>query len=250
MKIGCQTITFGNERHASDFKSIIKAVADAGYDGMETGFFRFDVKEAKNYKSWQGEYNIRQAAIHIGGDFEDEESVKKQHENIPAMIKLAHELDCKDIFFSGSPKTTDYKGLAENLNNLGKKFSEEGLILSYHNHDWEIKDNCAGLYTLCDNTDPKYFSFVPDVGWVARGGGNPVEVLKRLGARVTNLHFKEFTSEGKFTELGTGIVNFKEAYDFMKDKDMWVIAEQDASSIGAEKSIAQNFNYIRGLMRV
>ena len=106
-----------------------------------------------------------------------------------------------------------------------------------------------GLYALCDNTDPKYLSFVPDVGWVTRGGGDPAEVLKRLGGRVSNLHFKEFTDEGQITELGCGIVNFPEAFEIVKGRDMWIIAEQDTSSIGAGASVAQNFEYLKNLVK-
>jgi sugar phosphate isomerase/epimerase len=254
MKIACQTITFGGERHKTDLKGIIKAVADAGYDGMENGFGRFNASEMDNYKNWLIEANLKMAGIHIGGDFNDEESVQKQHENIPALIQFAQTLECRNIFFSGSPKNHSadaYKAVAENLNKLGKTLSGDGLVLSYHNHDWEIKGDCLGMYTLCDNTAPEYLSFVPDIGWVVRGSGKPLEVLKRLGKRVSNLHFKEFTSDGSFTELGKGIVNFKEVYDYAKGSDildMWIVAEQDASSIGAEESIKQNFEYIKGLM--
>ena len=245
MKIACQTITFGGERHKTDLKGIIKAVADAGFDGMENGFARFNTHEMDNYKNWLIDNNLKLAAIHIGGDFNDRESIKRQHESIPELIKFAHTLDCKNIFFSGSP-SSDYKVVAENLNKLGKALSQDGLVLSYHNHDWEIKSD--GLYDICDNTDPDCLSFVPDIGWVVRGGADPVQVLKKLGERVSNLHFKEFTSDGKFTELGKGVVDFKSVYNFMKDKDMWIVAEQDASEIGAEESIKQNFEYIKNLM--
>ena len=252
MKIGCQTITFGGERHKTDLQGIIKSVAEAGFDGMENGFARFNTAEKENYKNWLLDCNIKMSAIHIGGDFNDEESVKRQHENVPALIDLAHALDCKNIFFSGSPKNHSveaYKVVAENLNEIGKMLNAEGLVLSYHNHDWEIKDDCLGMYTLCDETDAANLSFVPDVGWVVRGGANPVDVIKRLGTRVSNLHFKEFTSDNKFTELGKGIVNFKEVYEFVKDRDMWIIAEQDSSEIGADESIKQNCAYIKSLMR-
>ena len=250
MKIACQTITFGNERHKTDMPGIIKAVAAAGYGGMETGFFRLDINEAENYKKLLDEYNITQAAIHIGGDFGDAESVKRQLENIPGLIKTAHTLECVNIFFSGSPQNaaTDYRTVCENINALGKKLKENGLVLSYHNHDWEIKNDYFGLHALCDNTDPEYLSFAPDVGWIAQGGGDPAAALVYLGGRVSNLHFKEFTSDGKFTELGRGVVDFGAAYECVKGRDFWIVAEQDASEIGAELSIARNFEYIKNIL--
>jgi sugar phosphate isomerase/epimerase len=240
--------------HKSDMAGIIKAVAEAGYGGMVTGFFRLDVGEAENYKKCQREHNIAQAAIHIGGDFGDAESVKKQLENIPDLIRLAHKLECENIFLSGSPANAgaDLISIAQRIGDLGKLLAENGLVLSYHNHNWEIKDDCRLLYALCDNTDPKHLSFVPDVGWVKMGGGDPAGVLKRLGRRVSNLHFKEFTSEGQFTELGKGIIDFRAVYEFAKGqplRDFWIIAEQDQSLIGAKASISQNFDYIENLIK-
>ncbi|MCL2160031.1 MAG: sugar phosphate isomerase/epimerase [Oscillospiraceae bacterium] len=254
MKIGCQTITFGNEMHKTDWRGVIKAVAQAGYEGMEVGFFRLDINEAENYKAFQAENGIAQAAIHIGGDFNDAKSVQMQFENLPNLMKLAHILCCEHIFLSGSPANaqTDYKLVCENINKLGKTLSEDGLFLSYHNHDWEAKNNCFGLYSLCDNTDPEYLSFVVDVGWVTQGGADPAAVLARLGNRVSSLHFKEFTPEGKFTELGCGIVDFagtlKAAKAINQRKNFWIIAEQDASEIGAAESVAQNYAYIKKIL--
>ena len=249
MKIGCQTITFGNERHQTDARGIIKEVAQAGYAGLETAFFRIAMNKTETYREYLRENNIEQAAIHVGGNFNDLESVKAQLESMPELIKLAHALECENVFLSGSPVAADYGFAAENINKLGKMLRENGLVLSYHNHEWEIKNDYFGLYALCDNTDPKYLSFVPDVGWVTRGGGDPVEVLRRLGARVSNLHFKEFTDEGQITELGKGIVNFSGAYEAAKSADMWVIAEQDVTSMGAKESVSQNFEYLKNLAK-
>ncbi|MCL1793364.1 MAG: sugar phosphate isomerase/epimerase [Oscillospiraceae bacterium] len=248
MKIGCQTITFGNERHRTDTEGIMKEVALSGYSGVETAFLRITMNKTETYKAYLRENGLEQAAIHVGGNFADAESVKAQLENMPNVIELAHELECKNIFLSGSP-VSDYMAAANGINKLGRLASENRLVLSYHNHDWEIKDDYRGLFALCDNTDPKYLSFVPDVGWVKRGGGDPIEVINRLGARVSNLHFKEFTAEGQITELGRGIVDFGAVWEAVKDKDIWIIAEQDTTSIGAKESVAENFEYIRNLMK-
>jgi len=244
MKIACQTITFGSEKVKMDMHDIVKAVADAGYDGIETGVHRLDMNALEDYKSWLGEYNLKQAGMHVGGNFSDTDAVKQQIENVPEIIKVAHKLDCANIFFSGGP-VPDYKIVAENLNKFGKALRYGGVTLSYHNHDWEFKD--GGFYILCEYTDPECVSFVPDIGWVTMGGANPVQVLKELGGRVSNLHFKDFTSEGGFTELGKGIVDFKPVYDFVKSRDIWLVAEQDASEIGACESVRQNLKYIKSL---
>ena len=58
-----------------------------------------------------------------------------------------------------------------------------------------------GFRTLMANTDPTYFRLVPDVGWVTRGGADPVKFLEEFKDRIEVLHFKEFTAENSFTCL-------------------------------------------------
>lgn len=251
MKICCQTITFGNERHRKDLGDIVKAVAEAGYQGIETGFFRLEAAETEKIRNLMAHHSLSLTAIHIGGNFYDTEFVKKMIESIGDVINFAHFFSCDNIFVSGgAPKENeDYLTAAQNLEKLGAKIKSEGVTLSYHNHDWEIKDNLHGLYTIYDNTSPESLSFVPDIGWVTHGGADPVEVVKKLGTRVSEVHFKEFTSDGSFTELGKGIVNFRGVYEILKDRDIWFIAEQDVSTIGAETSIAENYRFIKNLER-
>ena len=253
IKFGCQTITFGVERHLNDFEGILKTLSEAGYDGMENGFARFDhEKKPKFYKKLLKKYNIKLLAIHVGGNFLEEDSVKQQMESFPAIIKLAKKLDCNNIFISGKREdgiNGDYSKAAGNMDKIGAAIKAAGLKLSYHNHDWEIENNCKGLYEIAENSKPENLSFVLDVGWVTKGGADPIDVINKLGDRVSNLHFKEFSKEGTFTEVGKGVVNFKGVADLVKDRDMWVIAEQDQTTIGVEESVKYNAGALKSYFK-
>jgi len=254
MKIACQTITFGTPRHTGDIEGIIRAVREAGYDGMETGFQRLDPGSADLYAGLLKKYGLRLAALHVSADYRDAEGFAFQMRNLPATAAFAKKLGCANIFTSGSMPfgEVDYFLVAERLNALGAEYRRAGLALSYHNHDWEIKNNLFGLYTIHENTDAENLSFVPDVGWVTRGGADPRAVLSKLSGRISNLHFKEFTAGGGFAELGTGVVNFRNVCEFLKtEKDtesMWIVAEQDQSVIGAEESVRMNYDCIKTLL--
>jgi len=254
VKIACQTITFGDERHVNNIEEILAAAAWAGYEGVEIGFRRVDPEKLDFYAELLKKNNLKLLALHMGGDFLDPESVKRQMESIPAAVKMVKALGCSDIFISGKrnlEKTKEeYAAEGKNYNELGRRLYEDGVSLSYHNHDWEIINGCMGLDTLMENTDPKYMSFIPDVGWIVRGGGNPAEIIKKFYDRIQNVHFKEFTAENDFTELGRGIVDFKSVYEVMKPKgDFWIVSEQDKSTIGAEESIKYNFEFIKNLIK-
>jgi len=251
MKIGCQTIIFGNERHKDNIESIFKTVSETGYAGVEIGFARLDAAKAMEYAALLDKYSLEMAAVHIGGNYNDEESVKKQMANIPEVIKLAKTLKSKNIFISGRrmKEADEFKIAAENINKLGKFIRDEGLTLSYHNHSWEIENDMLGLNITEQYTEKENLSFVPDVGWVTRGGSCPSALIKKLYDRIVHVHFKEFTADNKFTELGTGVVDFKGVYETMlPKKDFWIVSEQDQTTIGAEASVKANMEYMKVLL--
>ncbi|HML45297.1 MAG TPA: sugar phosphate isomerase/epimerase [Clostridia bacterium] len=254
-KIGCQSITFGTPLHQQDIAQVFGAVSEAGYDGIEIGFFRLDPARTQEYKAMLESYALKLAAVHVGGNIFDLESQKDQVRNIATVLDMAKTLGARDVFFSGSRTSDsmtkqDFAEQAVKIAELGKRAADAGLTLCYHNHDWEIRNDLLGLRTILEQTDPDQVKLVLDVGWVTKGGADPVEVIKTYGSRVKHLHFKEFTADGSFTELGQGIVNFPGVVDAAKGmENCWIIAEQDESRIGAAESVRLNCAYMRNLIK-
>ena len=231
---------------------IMKCVAECSYTGIEVGLRHFDLEKPEYYSELLKRNKLEMIALHIGGDFTNSESVQRQMDNIYSAIRLAHKLECINIFISGGfkkdKKNEDFKNEAENYNKLGEIIRNEGLTLSYHNHNWEFANDACGYNIIVENTDPDNLYFVPDVGWITRAGYNPVTVIKNIKDRISNIHFKEFDKEDNIVELGTGIVDFKSVFDFIASlKDMWIIAEQDKTTIGAQNSVAKNYKFIKSL---
>lgn len=84
---------------------------------------------------------------------------------------------------------------AERMNRAGKKLSEYGLKLYYHNHTHEWRQD-QGEYlveTLLKNTDPNYVCLQMDAGWAACAGTDPVEFVKKYPGRVELMHVKAST---------------------------------------------------------
>lgn len=255
MKIACQTITFGDDMNINQMPIVLEKVGKAGFQGAEIGFRRLLKETPETYAQLLEKNNLELVAVHIGGDFLDAASVARQMNDIPTVIKLCKTMKAKYVFLSGSYGRgrgwEDYEKSAENYNRIGKMLKEEGLTLCYHNHDWEIEGDMVGLRCLVESTDPEYMSFVPDVGWITVGGADPVAVLNELSGRIKNIHFKEFTSEKGFAELGKGIVDFAGVAKVAKTLEQveWIVAEQDQSQIGAEESVSQNYQFIKGLIK-
>lgn len=250
--IACQTITFGDDMHKTDMPAVVSQVAESGYQGLEIGFRRLDVAKKEEYAQLFKDNGLQLVAIHIGGDYLDAESVKRQMQSIPVVIELAQAMACSNVFVSGTYRklksAEEYKREGENFNEIGRMLRGEGLDFCYHNHAWEIENGAQGLRLLLEHADPEYLSLVPDVGWITQGGQDPVRLLQEVKPRIRHVHFKEFTSEGGFTELGRGIVDFAAVWQVIADlENAWIIAEQDKSTIGVANSIRHNRQFIADL---
>ena len=93
---------------------------------------------------------------------------------------------------------TGYDHLMERCayyNWVGEKLAAHGMQFLIHNHYHEFQklNGKEILYHIMDNTDPRYVSFELDTFWAMRGGADPVEVMKRLGARLKLVHQKDFS---------------------------------------------------------
>jgi len=146
------------------------------------------------------------------------------------------------------------------FNKWGAAAVREGLRFAYHIHGYEFLPSPEGtlLDTLFARTDPQYVDYELDVFWVTRGGGDPVSLLGRYGARCPILHLKDMrrgTKTGVLTGeapvdtnvvLGTGIVAWPAVLKAaMKAGVKWYFIEDEHPD--AVKQIPQSLDYLRSL---
>jgi sugar phosphate isomerase/epimerase len=257
-KIACQTIVFG-DNIKDNYASVAATVKKMGYEGIETGARHFYLDRVEFYQELFGTLGLKLIAVHVGGNFLDRDSVSRQLDNVRNIISFSKKLDCPCLYLSGLNKegktAGDYAVEAESYAEIGKMCRAEGIVLCYHNHDWEFyRDGSEGMKTLLYNVPAELMKLVPDVGWLEVAGVQPVQFLKDNINRVQALHFKDFKSAAvprEFTELGKGIVPFREIYRYVAGlgREWWITAEQDATALTPEEAAGINFEYLDGLRK-
>lgn len=83
--------------------------------------------------------------------------------------------------------------VAAELNAAAAVAAEHGLIVGYHNHDFELRGSVEGklpLLVLAELTDHRVV-FELDAYWAAVAGVNPAEIAKALGDRLVAIHVKD-----------------------------------------------------------
>src|SRR5436309_1815465 len=66
-----------------------------------------------------------------------------------------------------------------------------GLRTVFHHHCATYVETPAEIDALLHRTDPDLLGLCLDTGHATYGGGNPIEIFSRHGARIRHVHFKD-----------------------------------------------------------
>lgn len=216
--IGLQLYTLRNEI-AKDPAGTIKAVAEAGYRQVEP--YRSPqteamIKAAKDcglaVNSMHFDWNTVVAPKDEGmSDFRRTVDEAKGH-------GLSH-LVIPYLDASQRKSLDDYKLMAARANRAAMLAQAAGIQLSYHNHSFEFEPMAGGRtgFDVLTSEFAPEMMFELDVFWVKAGNVEPLEMMKRLKGRVSQLHLKDLKAglalpvysdmpADGFKELGGGII--------------------------------------------
>lgn len=125
---------------------------------------------------------------------------------------------------------------AKRLDTLGEKLHKDGIVLGYHNHNFEMKkyDGVTALEIIMNYTQPNNLKLEMDAAWVSRGGQDPVYFLNKYPGRIYAIHAKDNAAIGvrddemNFAPLGEGLLDWKSILPAAKASGVrWFIIEHD-----------------------
>lgn len=235
-----------SEAMKTDWKGTLKKAAEFGFSEIEGGS-NF-ASSPQEFLSYCKEIGIK--LIASGIDF------KATGEELQKTFDRLNELKVKYAvvywpWFGGAPvKLEDCKKSVPVLNELGAKAKDNGLQLLWHNHDLEFREMEAGLPFdyLMEHTDPKLVQCEMDIYWVKKGGGDPLEVLKKYAGRIPVLHVKDMAPDEDFICPGRGIIDFAPIFREAKKqgiKHYFVERDNEPDGLGCLQSSAEYLKNLR-----
>ena len=222
----------------------LKAVADLGYKYVEVAGYsngKFYGMSPKDFRAALAEHNLIAISSHQGINQMAEvdemiaavKAVGIQYFVIPVppMGQFFHD----DVTNQMGMKC-DVETLAELLIAIGKKCAEQGLELLYHNHDFEFfvdeKGNTIIDYLL-QNTPSEYVNFQLDLYWITKAKANPLTYFEKYPGRFKSWHVKDMDSQGRFTPVGEGFIDFESILAHKEKAGMrYYFVEQDRTFDG------------------
>ncbi len=105
------------------------------------------------------------------------------------------------------------------LNEMGKAVTDVGIIPALHQHTGTCIESRDEVYAVLEAVDTRYVKFGPDVGQLAKGGSDPVKVVKDFLPLIRHVHLKDWNGGPHWAEycpLGQGKVDVRAVMDLLE----------------------------------
>ena len=254
-----------------DFKGTLQQVKAMGYDGVEfAGLFN---NTPEQVKAWCEEIGLNPISAHV--------PLADMLADIDKVIADYKAVGCKYIVV---PYVTEerrpggelFMQMVEEIRAIGEKCKAAGLVLLYHNHDFEFKkleSGEFGLDYLYANVPADLLQTELDQCWVKYSGQDPVAYLQKYSGRSPVVHLKDFHQEGEqegdpyaliglnegekkentafeFRPLGKGVQDIPSIIAASEAAgSKWLIVEQDQPSMGKSpmECVAMSMEYLKSI---
>ncbi len=216
---------------ADAFRSTVHEVGAMGYDGVQ--FAGYGGLDAGSLRRLLADAGVQPAGTHVAletleGDLDRELDYNGEIGN--------RWIYCPYLHASRRENLAGWRQAAASLSRVGARCRERGFVLGYHNHDFELAPivdapHLTGIDILIGETDPADVAFEPDVFWIAKGGGDPVTMLRAHAGRIPIIHCKDMTHDDRrtFAEVGQGRLDWPGILDAAEAGGVeWHCVEQDA----------------------
>ncbi len=257
--IGLQLYTLRKEL-AQDTPGTIKAVVAAGYkQGEMFGFPNCEpvIKAAKDSGLELHSSHFEWASVIAPKDEGMSDFMK--------ILEAAHKAGLGHLVIPYLTDDTrksldDYKRIAANANKAAAKAKTAGIQLSYHNHAFEFAPHGGGKtgfdIFIAEFSPDMHFEL--DLFWVKVGGAEPLDMLKKLKGRVSQVHLKDLKAgltlpnfgsvpPDAFKELGSGIIPTEPLIVAAKEAGVKHCHVEQDQSPDALASIRQSIAYLQKL---
>jgi len=121
------------------------------------------------------------------------------------------------------------------LNEMSKAVADIGIIPALHQHTGTCIESRDEVYAILEAVDTRYTKFGPDVGQLAKGGSDPMKIVKDFLPLIRHVHLKDWNGGphwSAYCPLGQGKVDIRGVLDLLEqNKDLKIVmVELDPST--------------------
>jgi inosose dehydratase len=123
------------------------------------------------------------------------------------------------------------KHLVGNLNALARRAADRGIVATFHPNSPEtsITRTREDYDMLLGGLDVRVIGWTPDVGHIANGGMEPLEIMEQYAELINHLHYKDWDGQPEFAVMGEGKIDFVGITRWLRDRGFtgWIVCEDE-----------------------
>ena len=225
LKIGHTGITWGFK--PDDAAQAIHDVGSLGYAGYESFGEVIEAWESKGgIKRLLDSSEVPLISAYCNVNLTDPTKRKEETDKIVRWAKLIQK--CGGVTAVVGPNGVkraayDFKAskadIVTSLNEMCKAVTDVGVVPALHQHTGTCIESRDEVYAVLEAVDTKYVKFGPDVGQLAKGGADPVKIVKDFLPLIRHVHLKDWNGGPHWAEycpLGQGKVNVPAVLDLLE----------------------------------
>lgn len=243
----------------SDPRGTLKKIADIGYKKVEAAGYNeglFYGMKPIEFKEVLTDLGLKMPSSHYSSGLANPDKVGTLNNGWEKVVEDAKEADIKYMVLAyltddERKSIDDYKKVAELLNKAGEICKKNNIQLTYHNHDFEFKRFGDELPydILLNEVDASLLDMELDLYWTVKAGLDPVKLFKDHPGRFPLWHVKDMNTAGEFSEVGTGVIDFKAIFDNKKVAGLkHFFVEQDKTVKPPLESITISFENVNKII--
>jgi sugar phosphate isomerase/epimerase len=245
-RVGIQLYTLRDAARAN-LEQTLADIASAGYKDVEMlASNRNFGMPAAQVRAVLDKNGLRAPSTHTGGNLLDD---------LDRHLDEAATIGHTQLIIASLPhrQTLDeYRAWADRVNEAGAKARGHGVWLGFHNHADDFKPVEGGVPydVMAERADPSVTRLQLDIGNLGMTGRDPMDYMKRFGAKYWSFHVKDLPRLGATSdvELGKGVIDFKRllaSIDRIDEKFLFV--EQETYPGTPLDSARRDFTYLSTL---
>jgi sugar phosphate isomerase/epimerase len=247
-RVGIQLYSLRDDARR-DLERTLADIAAIGYDDVELlgSMNNFGMPPAR-LREVLDRNGLRAPSTHVGGGALDD--LDRQLDEAQT---LGHQyVIVASLPIQGQRTLDDYRRWADRFNEAGSRSRAQGIWIGFHNHanDHTPIGGVVPYDLLVERTDPAIVRHQLDTGNTAMAGHDPLDYMRRYGARYWSFHVKDVPrlSATSDTELGKGVLDFRRLFasiDRIDEKHMFV--EQETYPGAPVDSLRRDYEYVSRL---
>jgi inosose dehydratase len=231
-----------------DDTQAIKDISEIGFPGIQlrNNVLKDYGERPKALRDLLDQYKLEMVALSSGGvgvaAGTETNEIAKHVRNAKFVYDVGgHYLQVTDSARPKDRKLTpsDFKQLGSLLTEIGKRATDLGVPVGYHNHMGSLGEAPDEVDRIMDAADPRYVKLELDIAHYQQGGGDPARAIRQYRDRLLFLHIKDVESISKqdergrayrWVELGRGRVDLPAVFAALKDVKFrgWAVIELDS----------------------